>query len=54
MTLEDLERGMKTFSGLRMKLSHFHKTWNESDEDRIPVRPEWTTVDRVLDMRSDI
>ncbi|XP_024359262.1 CHD3-type chromatin-remodeling factor PICKLE isoform X2 [Physcomitrium patens] len=57
VTAEDLERGMKTFAGLRMKLNHFHKmldgskNWNTPDEDRMPIRPEWTTVDRVLDMR---
>lgn len=60
VTAEDLERGMKTFSGLRMKLTHFHKTidgsrnWNTPDEDRMPIRPEWTTVDRVLDIRFSI
>lgn len=48
---------MKNFAGLRMKLNHFHKmldgtrNWNTPDEDRMPIRPEWTTVDRVLDMR---
>ena len=51
---------MKTFAGLRMKLTHFHKQldaakkWNTTDEDRVPIRPEWTTVDRILDMRSVI
>jgi chromodomain-helicase-DNA-binding protein 4 len=59
VTVEDLERGMKTFPGLRMKLTHFHKmldaskNWNTPDEDRLAIRPEWTTVDRVLDMRFD-
>jgi len=59
VTAENLERGMKTFAGLRMKLNHFHKlidgakNWNTADEDRMPIRPEWTTVDRVLDMRFD-
>ncbi|KAG0556719.1 hypothetical protein KC19_11G074300 [Ceratodon purpureus] len=57
VTAENLERGMKTFAGLRMKLNHFHKlidgtkNWNTAEEDRMPIRPEWTTVDRVLDMR---
>lgn len=59
VTAENLERGMKTFAGLRMKLNHFHKlidgtkNWNTAEEDRMPIRPEWTTVDRVLDMRLD-
>jgi hypothetical protein len=59
VTAENLERGMKTFAGLRMKLNHFHKlidgtrNWNTAEEDRMPIRPEWTTVDRVLDMRFD-
>ena len=51
---------MKTFAGLRMKLNYFHKSldgsknWNTPDEDRMAIRPEWTTVDRVLDMRFDV
>ncbi|KAG0608643.1 hypothetical protein M758_8G121700 [Ceratodon purpureus] len=53
VTSEDLERGMKTFAGLRMKLNHFLKIFNPADEDRMPIRPEWTTVDRVLDVRND-
>lgn len=57
ITADDLERGMKTFAGLRMKLNNFHKQldgsqkWNTTDEDRVPIRPEWTTVDRILDTR---
>lgn len=57
ITADDLERGMKTFAGLRMKLNNFRKQldgsqkWNTTDEDRVPIRPEWTTVDRILDMR---
>ncbi|CAK9216882.1 unnamed protein product [Sphagnum troendelagicum] len=53
----DLERSMKVFSGLRMKLNHFHRqleaaqNQNTPDEDWVPVRPEWTTVDRILDTR---
>lgn len=60
VTSENLERGMKTFAGLRMKLNHFHKlmdgakNWNAADDDRMPIRPEWTTVDRILDMRFDL
>jgi hypothetical protein len=52
----DVEKGMKSFPGLRMKLNYFHKQleaakrWN-ADEERVPVRPEWTTVDRILDTR---
>jgi chromodomain-helicase-DNA-binding protein 4 len=53
----DVEKGMKSFPGLRMKLNYFHKQleaakrWN-TDEERVPVRPEWTTVDRILDTRN--
>jgi chromodomain-helicase-DNA-binding protein 4 len=53
----DLERSMKVFSGLRMKLNHFHRqleaaqNQNTPDEDWVPIRPEWTTVDRILDTR---
>jgi chromodomain-helicase-DNA-binding protein 4 len=48
---------MKVFSGLRMKLNHFHRqleaaqNQNTPDEDWVPIRPEWTTVDRILDTR---
>lgn len=52
----DVEKGMKHFPGLRMKLNYFQrqleasKTWN-TEEDRLPIRAEWTTVDRILDTR---
>jgi hypothetical protein len=55
----DVEKGMKSFPGLRMKLNYFHKQleaakrWN-TDEERVPVRPEWTTVDRILDTRCSL
>jgi len=50
----DVEKGMKHFPGLRMKLNYFQrqleasKTWN-TEEDRLPIRAEWTTVDRILE-----
>ncbi|KAH8939040.1 hypothetical protein BDL97_15G016300 [Sphagnum fallax] len=53
----DVEKGMKHFPGLRMKLNYFQrqleasKTWN-TEEDRLPIRAEWTTVDRILDTRN--
>ncbi|CAM6088601.1 unnamed protein product [Calypogeia fissa] len=54
---EDLDKAMKTFSGIKMKLSQFQrqleaaKKLSTSDEDRVVIRPEWTTVDRILDIR---
>ncbi|KAL3680801.1 hypothetical protein R1sor_023757 [Riccia sorocarpa] len=56
---EELEKAMKTFPGIRMKLNHFQrqleaaKKMSTSDEDRISIRPEWTTVDRILDSRQN-
>ncbi|KAL2624235.1 hypothetical protein R1flu_008480 [Riccia fluitans] len=56
---EDLEKAMKMFPGIRMKLNHFQrhletaKKLSTSDEDRISIRPEWTTVDRILDSRQN-
>jgi hypothetical protein len=55
----DVEKGMKHFPGLRMKLNYFQrqleasKTWN-TEEDRLPIRAEWTTVDRILDTRCSL
>ncbi|KAG6555361.1 hypothetical protein Mapa_002587 [Marchantia paleacea] len=56
---EELDKAMKTFSWIRMKLNHFQrqleaaKKLSTSDEDRVSIRPEWTTVDRILDSRQN-
>lgn len=47
-------KAAKTHPRLKSRLSTFHKqmeTLNKSDDDWVAIRPEWTTVDRVLASR---
>lgn len=56
---ERLDKAAKTYHGIRMKLSHFNRQQetlrlqNVCDEERNPIRAEWTTVDRILDYKSN-
>ncbi|XP_074567339.1 CHD3-type chromatin-remodeling factor PICKLE [Curcuma longa] len=48
-------KAAKTHPRLKSRLSTFHKqmeTLNKSDDDWVAIRPEWTTVDRVLASRN--
>mgnify|MGYP007067648976 FL=1 len=54
----ELERAVKTYSGLKMKLNNFRRQLeslkglnNSLEDDWAPIRPEWTTVEKVLDSR---
>lgn len=53
----ELEKAVKVYSGLKMKLNNFRrlldslKGLNAVDDEWLPIRPEWTTVDKVLDSR---
>eukprot|EP00249_Psilotum_nudum_P029018 c3912_g1_i1 orf=833-2041(+) len=53
----ELEKAIKAFSGLKMKLNYFRrqiessKGWNFLEEEWVPIRSEWTTVEKVLDCR---
>ncbi|KAG6533555.1 hypothetical protein ZIOFF_007430 [Zingiber officinale] len=48
-------KAAKTHPRLKSRLNTFHKqmeTLNKSDDDWVAIRPEWTTVDRVLASRN--
>ena len=54
----ELERAVKMYSGLKMKLNNFRRQLesikglnNALEDDWEPIRPEWTTVEKVLDSR---
>ncbi|KAK7311902.1 hypothetical protein RJT34_10364 [Clitoria ternatea] len=49
-------KAFKTHPRLRTKVNNFHQKMasvNTSDEDFVAIRPEWTTVDRILHCRGD-
>ncbi|KAK7283118.1 hypothetical protein RIF29_12416 [Crotalaria pallida] len=53
---KDFQKAFKTYPRLRTKLNNFHRQMasvNTSEEDFVAIRPEWTTVDRVLACRGD-
>ncbi|CAL0327180.1 unnamed protein product [Lupinus luteus] len=53
---KDFQNAFKTHPRLRTKLNNFHRQMasvNTSEEDFVAIRPEWTTVDRVLACRGD-
>ncbi|KAI5063399.1 hypothetical protein GOP47_0021946 [Adiantum capillus-veneris] len=53
----ELEKAVKLYSGLKMKLNNFRrqldsmKGLNAMEDEWTPIRPEWTTVEKVLDSR---
>ena len=47
-------RAFKTHPRLKTKVNNFHKQMasnNNAEEDYVAIRPEWTTVDRILACR---
>lgn len=49
-------KAFKTLPRLKTKVSNFHRqmeSMNTSEDDFIAIRPEWTTVDRVIAIRGD-
>ncbi|RDX76252.1 CHD3-type chromatin-remodeling factor PICKLE, partial [Mucuna pruriens] len=49
-------KAFKTHPRLKTKVNNFHQKMasvNTSDEDFVAIRPEWTTVDRILACRGD-
>ncbi|KAE8056294.1 hypothetical protein FH972_013079 [Carpinus fangiana] len=49
-------KAFKTHPRLKTKVNNFHRQMassNNSDEDFVAIRPEWTTVDRILGCRGD-
>eukprot|EP00250_Pteridium_aquilinum_P017954 c23861_g1_i1 orf=626-5110(-) len=55
----ELERAMKVYSGLKMKVNNFRrqldsmKGLNAAEDEWMPIRSEWTTVEKVLDSRQN-
>ncbi|CAN6459733.1 unnamed protein product [Victoria cruziana] len=49
----EFQKAFKSNPRLRTKLNNFHRQMdlNNSDEDWVAIRPEWTTVDRILATR---
>lgn len=53
----ELEKSLKMYSGLKMKLNNFRrqldsmKGLNAIEDEWMPIRSEWTTVEKVLDSR---
>ncbi|KAE9588990.1 hypothetical protein Lal_00012672 [Lupinus albus] len=53
---EEFLKGFKNYPRLRTKINNFHRQMasvNSSDEDFVAIRPEWTTVDRILACRDN-
>jgi hypothetical protein len=51
---KEFHKAFKTNPRLKTKVNNFHRQMtssNNSDEDFVAIRPEWTTVDRVLSCR---
>ncbi|XP_047157581.1 CHD3-type chromatin-remodeling factor PICKLE isoform X3 [Vigna umbellata] len=49
-------KAFKTHPRLKTKVNNFHQKMasiNTSDDDFVAIRPEWTTVDRILSCRGD-
>ena len=54
---KDFIKAFKTHPRLKTKVNNFHKQMslnNNAEEDFVAIRPEWTTVDRILACRSII
>ncbi|KAK7260935.1 hypothetical protein RIF29_27236 [Crotalaria pallida] len=53
---QEFLKAFKTHPRLRTKVNNFHRQMasvDTSDEDFVAIRPEWTTVDRILACRGD-
>ncbi|KAE8701589.1 CHD3-type chromatin-remodeling factor PICKLE [Hibiscus syriacus] len=53
---EEILKAFKSNPHLRTKLNNFHRQMeskNKSEDDFVAIRPEWTTVDRILACRGD-
>ncbi|XP_015945340.1 CHD3-type chromatin-remodeling factor PICKLE [Arachis duranensis] len=51
---KEFVKAFKAYPRLRTKVNNFHRQMasvNTSDEDFVAIRPEWTTVDRILACR---
>ncbi|KAK9683495.1 hypothetical protein RND81_10G145300 [Saponaria officinalis] len=53
---KEFMKAFKTLPGLKAKVNNFHRQMssvNNLDDDFVAIRPEWTTVDRILACRGD-
>ncbi|XP_011622141.1 CHD3-type chromatin-remodeling factor PICKLE isoform X2 [Amborella trichopoda] len=52
---EEVQKAFKKIPRLRTKVNNFHQKMgsNTSEEDYVSIRPEWTTVDRIIATRKD-
>ncbi|KAJ8421601.1 hypothetical protein Cgig2_025730 [Carnegiea gigantea] len=53
---KEFVKAYKTLPRLRTKVNNFHRqmeSLNNSEDDYVAIRPEWTTVDRILACRGD-
>ncbi|KAL9230296.1 hypothetical protein vseg_005669 [Gypsophila vaccaria] len=53
---QNFAKAFKTLPRLRTKVNNFHRhisSVKNSDDDYVAIRPEWTTVDRILSCRGD-
>lgn len=54
---KDFLKASKTHPRLKTRLNNFHKqmeSMDNSEDDWVAIRPEWTTVDRILASRFHI
>lgn len=54
MPEKEFLKAFKAHPGLRTKVNNFNNkstTANNSEDDFVAIRPEWTTVDRILASR---
>ncbi|KAI5647924.1 hypothetical protein M9H77_33929 [Catharanthus roseus] len=54
---KEFTKAYKTLPRLKTKVNNFHKQFsslNSSEDDYVAIRPEWTTVDRVLACREGL
>eukprot|EP01018_Ginkgo_biloba_P007663 Gb_18673 [translate_table: standard] len=54
VSLEEFEKVFKAYPRLKTRINNFHRqmdSMNISEDDWVPIRPEWTTVDRIIGSR---
>ncbi|EFJ11544.1 hypothetical protein SELMODRAFT_158748 [Selaginella moellendorffii] len=54
VTQAALDKAIKSYPGIRLRLMNFNRQSElklEDEEEKVPVKPEWTTVDRIIDYR---
>jgi len=52
---KEFQKAYKSNHRLKTRVNNFHRqmeSFNNSEDDFVAIRPEWTTVDRILACRS--